>query len=597
MEETIKNVKPFFNAASVYRTTGKFLHKREKFDKARQAYDQAYEYAANDVNVLIDRSRFGAEAFFPKQALKDAEQALAIEPRNLHALKALAAAKSLMLEFEKSIILNSNGYKRRRKPGYFREGINQGTACIKQTIGKNAGDVMKHYLPTIQKHAEEIQDASSTSPLYKLGSKKHVCRIPSTKSFVKKTPHEVPRKELLSRVLAYKYLGPLAFDKFFLKDFVDDTRLESANKESSKKLKEVAGDALQTLTERQNLLHAQCLYYTLQLKQTESQRQSNYKNKLLENVRQINQNQAQHYLKKIEACRTENQINDMMRIVKNMQNFLDTTTNYRFPNKYYYIDRLYSNVGRGILSQHRLSVTSSYEKNRSRVSFLMGLKPKRLPSHDSVIKNYPKRFDDPRIALQNALQTLEEAENPNMRCWLHYEISQLQRILKNNPLAKYHAQICQKEAEKFGKPVWWLNGCFLLISFGVQQGDVNEVEGIVQDAYKWSKITGKKEETQDFFLHCIELAQKMAEMDSALDVVKRKNDIVNAMDKSVAQDVRLLFDKISRVKTGRQFTVLPGNKPERLNMEPVRKKTQQRHLTIVPGPTKKLPRISLFSIS
>ncbi|KAI5637862.1 tetratricopeptide repeat protein 25-like [Phthorimaea operculella] len=600
MDEPKNDGKPCFNAASVYRTTGNYLHKREKFDQARQAYDRAYEYAADDINVLIDRSRFCADAFYPQEALKDAKQALSIDPSNLHALKALAAANSLMYEFEKSITINNSGYKRRIKPGYFREGINQGVSCIKQTIGKDAGDVMTHYLPIIRENAEILQDSFSKSPLQELKSKKHVCRIPCTKTVQKKSPLEAHRKALLSRVLAYKYLDPLAIDKFFLEDLVEDPRLKSANKASSKKLKELASEALQTLTERQNLLHARRLYYTMQWKKTESQRQSNYKKELLQNTREINKMQALQFLKKIEDCRNDNRINDMMRIVKNMQSFLDTKTDYNLPDKDYYINNLYSNVGRGILAQHRLSYTGNYQQHHRRVSFLMGLKSNRVKSCDSVIRNYPKRYgdlDDKKVALKKALQTLEEAENPNMRCWLHYEISQLQRILKNNSLAKYHAQICQKEAEKFKKHVWWLNGCFSLVSSGVQEGDVNAVINMVTDAYKWSKYIGKAEETQEFLLHCVELAKEMANSDHALDGEKRKNDIVNIMDKGVARDTRLLFDKISRVKPGRQFSVLPVERHGRLDMEPVRTKTQQRNLTIIPGPVKRLPRVTLKSIS
>ncbi|KAI5637863.1 hypothetical protein NE865_09378 [Phthorimaea operculella] len=563
MEEQTQDAKKIFNAASVYRQAGQFLHKRDKIDEAKQAYDQAYKNAVDDINVLIDRSCLYTDAFHHQQALKDAEQALTIDPKNLRALKASAAAYKLMTEFEKSITLNSRGLKRREQPSYFREGFNQGIAILNQTIGKNAGDVMKHYLPIIKEHGDILDNMSTKPALYALNSKKHVCRIPSAKRVVARNPLEIHRKALLSRVLAYKYLEPLAYDKFFLQDLVEDPRLESASKESSRKIKELAAKALQTLIERQNMLHAQCPYYTIQQTQTVSKRQNKFKKKLLENEREMNVRQGRVYLRNIEACSAENRINDMMRMVKNMQKFLDTKTNYNFPDKDYYIDRLYSIVGRGILSQYRLSYSHNYQKSHSRVSFLMGLKPTRPASYDSVIRNYPQRFGEPKTALQNALHALEEAENPNMRCWLHYEISQLQRALRNYPLSYYHAQICQKEAEKAGKHVWWLNGCFSLISSDVHQGDMNDVVNLATEAYKWAKKEGKEAEIQQFLLHCVELAKEVAEYD-AFDIEKRKKDILKVMcDENTARETSLLFDRMSRVPLHRQMSLFPKNEPKK----------------------------------
>ncbi|CAG4965893.1 unnamed protein product [Parnassius apollo] len=421
--------KPLFGALTVYRERGAHLRRLEQFEKAKASYDEAFKSASEDVRTLTGRSQVCSDAVQPVQAYSDAELALKLEPSNMIARNMQARAMYTMSDFERSVVMNYRGARVRRQPPYFTEGINQGIETIQDCIGVNAGNVMVDFLPLIKQ--SEVAVIDEHEPQKQL----HVSRIPHPERKRKLTQMEARKHATLARVLAMKYLGPMAYDKFFLQRLTEDPRLQSANSKGSILLKNIVKEALRSLSERQEMLRTQRPYYTIKLaEKAESKHQNKYKEAILIREREISARSAEILLKQIEKSLREKRIMDLMTYAERLQTFLDSKTPRTLPDKEIYIDRLYRAVGEGYLSQHRLSYRLSERGNRRRIAFLMGLPVGRPTSFDSVLGNYPHKFIDIKQATAKVMTALEMCENSTMKCWLMYELARLLSTQKNYAL-------------------------------------------------------------------------------------------------------------------------------------------------------------------
>ncbi|XP_026497437.1 outer dynein arm-docking complex subunit 4-like [Vanessa tameamea] len=575
--------KQLYGAITVYRERGAYLRRLEQFEKAKASYDEAYKSSPDDVRMLTGRSQVCADAVRPVQAYADAELALKLEPGNMNARNMQCRALYTMSDFERSVVMNYRGARCRRQPPYFIEGINQGVETIQDCIGVNAGNVMLEFLPLIkQNEATRIDEDEPQKPL-------HISRIPRPKKKRKLTQLEARKNLTLARVLAMKYLGPMAYDKFFLRELTEDQRLKSANAGGSIELKDIVKEALRSLSERQDMLRAQRPYYTVKLaEKAESKHQNKYKESVLTKEREVGARTAERLLKQIEKCMRENRVMDLIAQAERMQMFLDSKTPRTLPDKDLYTDRLYRAVGEGYLSQHRLSYTLSERGNRRRIAFLMGLPVGRPTSFDSVMANYPYKFIDIKQATAKVIATLEMCENSTMKCWLMYELARLLCTQKNYALAKFYAKRCQREAQEISNVTWWLNGCFVLMSGDMQQGNSNEVRIQVEEAYEFSKKMQDPERVQAFLCKCAEMAAETMSADERKAIVQRERQIVSVMDEKQRVETQVLFKRMSIVPPGRRFSVLP-RKPEPGEARAERKRRCQRGLSVIPGPERALP--------
>lgn len=575
--------KPLYGALTVYRERGAYLRRLEQFEKAKASYDEAFKNTPDDVRMLTGRSQVCADAVQPVQAYSDAELALKLEPGNMNARNMQARAMYTMSDFERSVVMNYRGARFRRQPPYFIEGINQGVETIQDCIGVNAGNVMVEFLPLIrQTEASRMDDDEPQKPL-------HISRIPRPIKKRKLTQLEARKHLTLARVLAMKYLGPMAYDKFFLQELTEDQRLKSANSGGSKELKTIVKEALRSLSERQDMLRAQRPYYTIKLaEKAESKHQNKYKEAVLIKEREIGARTAERLLKQIEKCMRQNRVMDLIAQAERMQMFLDSKTPRTLPDKDLYTDRLYRAVGEGYLSQHRLSYTLSERGNRRRIAFLMGLPVGRPKSFDSVMANYPYKFIDIKQATAKVMTTLEMCENSTMKCWLMYELARLLCSQKNYALAKFYAKRCQREAQEISNVTWWLNGLFVLMSGDMQQGNSNEVRIQVEEAYEYSKKLQDPERVQAFLAKCAEMAAETTTADERKAIIQRERQIVNVMDEAQRVETQVLFKRMSTVPTGRRFSVLP-RKPEPGDTQAERKRRFQKRLSVIPGPERALP--------
>lgn len=575
--------KQLYGALTVYRERGAYLRRLEQFEKAKAAYDEAYKSTPDDTRTLTGRSQVCAEAVRPMQAFADAELALKNEPHNMIATNMQARAMYTMSDFERSVVMNYRGSRRRRQPPYFIEGINQGIETIQDCIGVNAGNVMLDFLPLI-KMAEQarVDDTNTVKSL-------HVSRIPQPEKKKKLTQMQARKQVTLSRVLAMKYLGPMAYDKFFLQELTHDSRITSANLEGSRQLGSIVKDTLSSLTERQDMMRAQRPYYTVRLaEKAESKYQNTYKESVLNKEREINCRTAERLLQQLERSLRQVNVRDLIAQAERMQIFLDTKTPRTLPNKDLVIDRLYRAVGEGYLCQHRLSYTLSERGNRRRIAFLMGLPVGRPTSFDSVMAKYPYKFIDIKKATEKVIATLEMCENATQRCWLMYELARLLCTQKNYALAKFYGKRCQKEAQEINSHTWWLNGCFVLMSGDMQQGNANEVRIQVEEAYEWSKKVQNPEQVQAFLTKCEEMAAEAVSADERKAILQRERQILSVMEETQRVETQVLFKRMSTVPTGRRFSVLPM-KAEAGRDLAERRRRKQRGLTVVPGPERALP--------
>ncbi|PZC77401.1 outer dynein arm-docking complex subunit 4 [Helicoverpa armigera] len=576
--------KQLYGALTVYRERGAYLRRLEQFEKAKASYDEAFKSNAEDVRTLTGRSQVCADAVRPVQAYADAELALKLSPGNMNARNMQARAMYTMSDFERSVVMNFRGLRLRRQPPYFMEGINQGLETIQDCVGVNAGNVMLDFLPLIKQLETGPPDEDEPQKVL------HVNRIPKQERKRKMTQMEARKHCTLARVLAMKYLGPMAYDKFFLQELMEDPRIMSANSSGSIELKEIVKEALRSLSERQEMLRAQRPYYTIKLaEKAESKHQTKYREAVLIQERETGAKTAERLLKQIEKSMREHRIMDLISQAERMQMFLDVKTPRTLPDKEIYTDRLYRAVGEGYLSQHRLSYTLSERGNRRRIAFLMGLSVGRPTSFDSVMANYPYKFIDIKHATEKVMLTLDMCENATMKCWLMYELARLLSTQKNFALAKFYAKRCQREAQELGNITWWLNGCFVLMSGDMQQGNANEVRIEVEEAYEWSKKLQDPERVQAFLAKCAEMATEAVTGDDRKAITVRERQIMSVMDPETRVETQVLFKRISTVPVGRQFSVLPRKSDAVGDTRSERKKRRQRGLSVIPGPEQVLP--------
>lgn len=578
--------KPLFGALTVYRERGVFLRRLEQFDKSKTAYDEAFLNAPDDVRNLTGRSQVCSDAVQPMQAFADAELALKLEPNNMVARNMQARAMYTMSDFERSVVMNYRGSRYRKQPSYFIEGINQGLETLQDCIGVNAGDVMLDLLPIIKKVEAMRPDESEALRVL------HKCRIPKPHQKQKLTQMQARNSLTLSRVLAMKYLGPMAYDKFFLIQLTKDPRVMSANSEGSKELRFLIKKALRSLNERQDMLRSQRPYYTVKLaEKSHSKYQNNYKEAVLKAEREIGERNCERFLKNLDKSKREGRVMDVISQAEKMQVFLDKKTPRTLPDKDVYTDRLYKLVGEAYLMQHRLSYTLSERGNRRRVAFLMGLPVGRPQSFDSVTANYPYKFVEIKEATEKLMKTLEMCENAYMKCWLQYEIARLLCAQKNYALAKFYSKKCQSDAEEINSVSWWLNGCFVYMSGDLQQGNANEVLVQVEAAYAWSKKMQDPERVQTFLAKCAEMAQISSTVshDDRKGIVQRERQILAAVDEKTRVETAVLFKRMSTVPVGRRFAVLPTKATDQ-ELKPVRRMRHQLGLTVVAGAPVTLPK-------
>ncbi|XP_026332274.1 tetratricopeptide repeat protein 25-like [Hyposmocoma kahamanoa] len=572
---------PIYAAPIVYRERGAFLRRIEKLNKAKVSYDTAYSYKQDDVRMLTGRSQVCIDAVQPIQAYEDAELALKLEPQNMTACIMRARALYTMLEFERSLVMHYRGARRRRLPRYFSEGIGQGIETIQNSIGKNTGNVMINFLDLIKRNQSAYIDENQPEKLL------HISRIPHLETKAKLTQLEARKQVILSRVMAMKYLGRMAWDKFFLQELSSATfqskSLKSANAKGSQDLNELVNKTLQMLSERQEMLRVQRPYYAIvQAENSVSRYQTMFRKQLLNNERKAGTHTANLYLKQMLSCFIHNKIMDLNAKAERMQIFLDSKTPRTLPNKEYYTDKLYTLVGKAYLSQYRLSYELPDNGNRRRVAFLLGLPVSRPISYDSVIYNYPHKRVDLQETLSKMMNTLETCENSLRKCWLTCNIARILTAQKNYSLSKYYAKLCQDEATQIENVVWWLNGCFIMLSGDMQQGNASEVRAKVEEAYHWAKLLKNSEIVLAFLAKCAEMAAEPIIVDKRKTILQRETGILKMIDSSLRLETEVLFKRISMVPSRRRLSVLPC-KSKLSEDKTARQKRRQRGLSIVPG--------------
>ncbi|KAI5645518.1 hypothetical protein NE865_02605 [Phthorimaea operculella] len=499
------------------------------------------------------------------------------------ALNVQAKAQYATCEFERSVVLNYRGSRERRCPPYFLEGIIQGMETIQDCIGKNAGHIMLEMKPLIkcqELHKNAIKDKVRL----------HVCRIPRPKVENRMTQLEKRSYDTLSRVLAMKYLGPMAYDKFFLQELLADRRIPSANRSGSREIQSLIEHAFQTLCQKQEMLRTQRPYYSIKLaEKSKSNYLTKYKKELREKEREMNTLNADRFINKIFNCFREEKLYKIITIAEQFQEFLDARTPATLPDKETYIDRLYRAIGEAYLSMHRLSYKMSAYSNRRRIAFLMGLPVGRPKSFDSVVATYPHKALDPTVATDKLANLIDMCENNYMRCCLYYEMARLQNSLKSYALAKFYAKRCQAQAHEIGCPAWWLNGCFVLMAGDMQQGNQNEIRMAVEAALEYTKTMQDAIGTQAFLRKCEELAAATVPCDENRARKQREQQILNILDDVTKEEAQLLLKRISRVPPGRRFEVLPRKVEPSAKYTSERRRRMQRGLTVVPGKEPALP--------
>lgn len=575
--------KQVYGGLTAYRTRGDYLRRLEQYAESKIAHDEAFKINPNDVPNLMGRSLSCSHAMQPKQAYRDAELALQMEPKNLLAMKVQSQAMYTVTEFEKSIVANMRGNQIR--PSYFKEAYNQGLETLQDCIGKRAGRVLLDFLPLLTK-TEAAAEVEPHPPL-------RVSRIPRQDPKPKVSQKEAHQNRTLSRAMATKYLGAMASDKFFLESMVDDPRIISANKAGTAELQNITKKAYNSLVDRQNLLRTSRPYYSVKhAERTASSYQTNFLENVLKQERLDNARIADRLLKQVKSAMHSKNIHKMVLTAERMQIYIDSKTPKTLPLKDSYLHRLYDNVGHGFLSQYHLSSHQTEQGMRYRIAFLMGLSRKPPKTFDSVRANYPFKYGDVKLAIEKTTAVLESCENSTQRSFLYYELSRLYNSQKNFQHARLNAIRCQAEAVENESVVWWLNGCLAVLSGELQQGNVNEVKSLVKEAllrvgrleYDDENPLRSVAGLKAFLEKCAAIAAECMVTDEQTVVKQRQRGIIGVMMDPERVEQQVLFKRIWAVPPGRRFSVMPS-KTTPGNRQSERRLYRQRGLTVIPGQT------------
>lgn len=568
--------KPIFNANSMYRSWGQYLLAMEQYEKAKEAFDQAYDNNPDDVKTLVGRSVACSHTFRPQQAYEDAHKAFSMELKNPTVCKAKARALYSQAKFEHSLLINYQGYEIRRQPQCFRRGIGYDLETLKDTIGANAGQVLLKNLTLIKQMKE--QDAPET--------RLRVPRMPKPEQKETTGPSEPRKHRAISRLLAKKYLGPMATEKFFLEKLLDDPRLLSANSAGSFKLKKTVHEALGALASGQEFLRTLRPYYSIKFYEKNSKKCMEKSNMdLLLRKRKLAANIAERLLRSVIACKDQKRIQDLISQADRMQRYLDRKALIIIPDKEKYTDRLYRTVGEGYLSQYRSG--NSKQDDRHLVRFLMGFPITRSLSNDPVIRNYPFKYHDIEPEIRKITRDIESCENGLMRCWLYFELARLVRSQRKYELAKFYGRCCQHESEQVSSPTWWMNGCLVVMSGDMLKGNVQEVHTTAEDALLCvAKLPCHlRLQVKVFIRKCVEIASDGLKIDDdSISIKQRENNILRTMEDPQRSELQVLFKRMSRIPSRRRFCVMP-RPPKLLDIRSERRSCYQHGLTIVPGET------------
>ncbi|XP_013198598.1 outer dynein arm-docking complex subunit 4 [Amyelois transitella] len=553
--------KAVYNVVTLYRERGNYLQRLELFDKAIQAYDEALRWNKEDVRSLLGRSVARAKMTHYVGALADAANANELDPENLTAQQIRAQTNYEKCAFEKALVLASRGQRIRRCPPYFANCVRHAEETIRDCVGKSAHKVLSSAGSLLEK-AQLSKDSIDAEAV------QVVTRKPRMQTNDKQQVQEISRAEKqrfdqTSRLMAAKYLGLMAHDKYFLTSLCKDERLVSANKQGSRKLQELANKALNDVEKRQAVLRTRRpMYAALSAGEEARARLSKARKDQLQRTQKQHAEDAKRLIRVAEASQNER---DTSKCLENAEFALEQITRKPanlLPNKDKYLQELHNIIANAFLDQKRVKHTMSESDREKRAFMLLGMYLSREPSRDSILRTRPGPPRDAKRRLQVLERGLNMSVRPSERCYILHELARLHIDTKQSQRARFYALKCQSECRAANQRVWLLNATFLLARCHLMQNNRPEARAALIEGASLARSYGYQD-VADFYDTCVDVSLEGEVASTEAELEKREKEMVGLMqDDDLKSAAQHLFRKMSVLPANRRFSIMPGTRVE-----------------------------------
>ncbi|XP_053607894.1 outer dynein arm-docking complex subunit 4-like [Plodia interpunctella] len=550
-----------YNVVTLYRERGNYLQRLELFDKAIHAYDEALRWNNEDVRCLLGRSVARVKMTHYAGALLDAADANELDPENLSAQQIRAQTNYEKCAFEKALVLASRGQRIRRCPPHFANCARHAEETIRDCVGKSARKVLSSSLGLLEKAQLTKDSIDADAP--QVVTRQSRMQTNQRQEVQEISIAEKHKFDQISRLMASKYLGLMAHDKYFLTSLCKDERLMSANKQGSKKLQELANKALADIEKRQAVLRTRRpLYAALAAGEAARARLSNARKDQLQRTQKQHMQDAKRLIRVAEASLGDR---DTGKCIENAEFALEQISRKPanlLPNKDKYLHELYSIVGNAFLDQKRVKHTMSESDREKRAFMLLGMYLSREPSRDSILRTRPEPPRDAKRRLQVLERGLNMSVRPSERCYILHELARLHIDTKQPQRARFYALKCQSEARTTNLRVWFLNATFLLARCHLLQNNRPEARATLIEGASLSRMYGYQD-VADFYDTCVDVSLEGDVASTEAELEKREKEMVGLMqDDDLKSAAKHLFRKMSVLPANRRFSIMPGTRAE-----------------------------------
>ncbi|XP_026470749.1 tetratricopeptide repeat protein 25-like [Ctenocephalides felis] len=546
----------------LYREWGYFLKTREMYYQSMMAFDHAIRINPEDVRTLIGRSKMNSAATNYKMAMRDAEAALALDPGNLLAAYQQAQAKYELGDFEQALNLYHRGLRRRKQPPNFAEGVMQCSETIEDCIGYNVGSVLKDFEWTITAMDKfRISEAERLKNLPEETCVEETDKEREERLGALIDAQERHRLEVLGRVMAEKYLGRLAHEKYFLRTLISDYRLPSANKTGGETLKQLCVEAFQALQNRQEVLRTRRPWYSVKYRDlVDSERIRMKKKQLLERSRAVAKIDAEKFVTLLRQARQDRNIKFCLETIDRAKVFMDSKTKKSLPNKKELMDTMYNIAGLTYLQMYRINPDMGYEANK-RVQFLFGQMLHSLPTEDSIIDmKFP--YVDYKKAIRTAETRADLSADRLERAFYFHELGRYYMEIHKYDMAKMYAKKSMNDATFAKNYAWVVNAAITCARADIMVHNRNDAKKNLQVGLD-AAYHMRNDTVIEFIEQCISHVESVdfADMITEGGVEQREKQIVDMMmGTGMKEEAESLFRRMSALPANRRLSVMPGVK-------------------------------------
>lgn len=364
----------------------------------------------------------------------------------------------------------------------------------------------------------------------------------------------------LDRIIAKQYLGTLAVDKFFLEEVLENSALESANKEGSKELLNLAKKCLKRTKFRQEVLRIRKPLYTFAFEREnlpgDGKSRQRVEKRMIRNKVAIDANM---YLQRLYEARKTRNYADFFHLVQRAKDRFDSWKVETFPMKKQCLDLLYEMIGWTYLDPRDVTGLSDPSTKILHLKHHLGVRVGFLP-RDAELAWIPTENEG--NALEVFRKRLALASQPLELAWLFHELSKFYIEIERYDLARFYAKKSRDSGYEARNDPWTLNAHHLMIRIEIHQHNKTEAREAAVLAYLGAKRL-RITYLQDFYRRIVKLVNDidLSTIVAVDSVTERENLILGLMPEDLKAEANFLIQRMRAVPANRRISVMPGCRP------------------------------------